>query len=296
MTAELLRNAIQKASPRADKRFLASINDDCWNEIVKRGMADKLVLARFLAQCHHESGGFTKFEESGNYRAETIVKVWPRRFPTIESAHPYAHRPVQLFSNVYANRMGNRGPETNDGWTYRGGGIEMHTGKAQYDKILKATGFTQSEIQNPSNALANFAAASSFWESNGVIAHARAGNDQAVTKKINGGLIGFDDRKKLTQRYTAILENQPPLRGQATRQEVVAKRERQGTAAQASAVVPAAGGASVAGNAESNAVMICIVSLIFVGAALGLAVWLKARASKLNLTLMQERANSYEAA
>lgn len=99
--------------------------------------ANRDYVVEFLAQAAHESGQFTRLEESLNYTAERLVQVWPRRFPSLTVAVPYARNPHGLADLVYANRMGNGSPESGDGWNYRGRGIFMVTGRANYSMVAK---------------------------------------------------------------------------------------------------------------------------------------------------------------
>ena len=158
-------------------------------------------IAAFLAQCGHESGGWTVFEENLYYSAQGLVKVFPKYFPTLESAAVFAKNPEIIANKIYANRMGNGGPESGDGYRYRGRGPIQLTGKANY------TAFAKEMFDDWENLLANpdwvtfdkdFALMSAiwFWNKNGLNKEADAGDLKTMTRKINGGYIGLEDRIK----------------------------------------------------------------------------------------------------
>ena len=88
--------------------------------------------AAFIGQAAHESGNFKMLVENLNYRAETLMKVWPKRFPTLEFAKQYERDPKKIANSVYANRMGNRDEASGDGFRFRGRGLFQTTGHAGY--------------------------------------------------------------------------------------------------------------------------------------------------------------------
>jgi putative chitinase len=158
-------------------------------------------VAAFLAQCGHESGGWTVFEENLNYSAKGLMGIFRKYFPDEATANAYARQPEKIANKVYANRMGN-GPESSgDGWRYRGRGPIQLTGSANY----KA--FAQEMFEDWENLYANpdwvtadrdFALMSAiwFWNKNKLNVQADNGDIKLMTKKINGGYIGLDDRIK----------------------------------------------------------------------------------------------------
>jgi putative chitinase len=158
-------------------------------------------VAAFLAQCGHESGGWTVFEENLNYSAQGLNGIFKKYFPTLESATPYARQPEKIANKVYANRMGN-GPESSgDGWKYRGRGPIQLTGKDNY-RMFAQEMFDdwQNLFENPDWVTADrdFALMSAiwFWNKNKLNVQADAGDIKLMTKKINGGYIGLEDRIK----------------------------------------------------------------------------------------------------
>ena len=158
-------------------------------------------IAAFLAQCGHESGGFTVFEENLNYSAQGLCNIFKKYFPTLESAQPYARKPEMIANKVYANRMGN-GPESSgDGYKYRGRGPIQLTGKANYTAFAKEMFENWQEVvENPDWVTwdKDFALMSAiwFWNKTGLNKEADIGDIKTMTRKINGGFIGLEDRIK----------------------------------------------------------------------------------------------------
>jgi len=158
-------------------------------------------VAAFLAQCGHESGGWTVFEENLNYSAQGLNKVFPKYFPTLESATPYAKKPEMIANKIYANRMGNGAPESGDGYKFRGRGPIQLTGRSNYTAFAKEMFEDwQNVVDNPDWVTADrdFALMSAiwFWNKNGLNKEADAGDIKTMTRKINGGYIGLEDRIK----------------------------------------------------------------------------------------------------
>ena len=149
----------------------------------------------FLGQILHESAGLTQFSEHLNYSAERLCVVWSSRFPTLQSAQPYARNPQALANKVYGGRMGNINP--GDGWKYRGRAPIQITGHDNYAAVGKLMGqdlLTLPELlEQPRFALE---ACIDWWEDR--IPDSMIGDPQKVTKRVNGGLIGLADRIHLT--------------------------------------------------------------------------------------------------
>lgn len=166
-------------------------------------------LAGFLAQASHESSEFRVLEENLNYSAEGLVKTWPSRF-TVTSAKAYARKPEKIANSVYANRMGNGNEASGDGWKFRGRGIKQLTGKNNYSQFGKSVGMTPEEAANYcSTKKGAVESAAWFWKTNGLNKHADADDITGMTKAINGGLIGLDDRKKRYEMVKKILGDAP---------------------------------------------------------------------------------------
>jgi putative chitinase len=157
-------------------------------------------VAAFLAQCAHESGGFTALKENLNYRAETLRKVFPKYFPDDVTAQQYASQPnkQELIANrVYASRMGNGDEASGDGFRYCGRGLIQLTGKQNYCKFAESI---DTPVEQIPEFLATFEGAIQsacwFWETNNLNQYADTGDILTMTKRINGGTIGLEDRKR----------------------------------------------------------------------------------------------------
>jgi putative chitinase len=168
-------------------------------------------IAAFIAQCAHESGEFTTLKENLNYRAVTLRKIFPKYFPTDEIANHYASLPNKqeaIANKVYANRMGNGDEASGDGFRYCGRGLIQLTGKDNYTWFAASIGITPDEA---SEYLQTFEGAAQsacwFWESNNLNQWADKGDILTLTKRINGGTIGLDDRIKHYEHAKHILES-----------------------------------------------------------------------------------------
>jgi putative chitinase len=158
-------------------------------------------VAAFLAQCGHESGGFSVLKENLNYSAQGLNNIFKKYFPTVASAEPYARQPEKIANKVYASRMGN-GPESSgDGWKYRGRGPIQLTGKDNYRAFATDYFDDPETLLNDPDLLidhipTSLLAAVWFWQKNKLNVQADAGDIKLMTKKINGGYIGLEDRIK----------------------------------------------------------------------------------------------------
>jgi putative chitinase len=155
----------------------------------------KLRAAAFIAQCSHESGQFTVMHENLNYRAETLVKVFPKYFPSLAVANQYAKQPEKIANRVYGNRMGNGVETTGDGFKFCGRGLIQLTGKDNYTKLAKYLGL---ELANLCEYLCSIEGALEsacwFWQTHHLNALADKKDMLAITKAINGGTNGLDER------------------------------------------------------------------------------------------------------
>jgi putative chitinase len=162
--------------------------------------------AAFIGQAAHESGNFKMLVENLNYRAETLMKVWPKRFPTLEFAKQYERDPKKIANSVYANRMGNRDEASGDGFRFRGRGLFQTTGHAGYYHAGQALG--EDFVMQPDLvATPQYAAltAGFFWSTHKLNQYADSRDYKMMTKKINGGFIGLDDRIKHINHAIAVL-------------------------------------------------------------------------------------------
>ena len=162
--------------------------------------------AMFIGQCSHECGNFRTLEENLNYRAETLMKLWPKRFPSLEFAKQYERNPKKIANSVYANRMGNRDEASGDGYRFRGRGALQCTGHSTYFHASKALG-VDFVMQPDLVATPKYAALTAgwFWETHKLNAPADALDFAKVTKIINGGLIGLADREKHVREALSVL-------------------------------------------------------------------------------------------
>jgi len=180
-------------------------------------------VAAWIAQCAHESAGFKTLTENLNYSADTMAVVWPSRFAVLgpdkkpvkvkgkNQPNKFAlalHRQPEMIANtVYANRMANGNIESGEGWKYRGRGLKQLTGKDNYTRCGQGLGMDL--VGNPDLLLTPEGASLSaawFWSVNKCGPIADSGDFVALTKKINGGTIGLEDRQK---RYKAVLAAMP---------------------------------------------------------------------------------------
>ena len=151
--------------------------------------------AAFIGQASHESGNFKTLNENLNYRAETLMRVWPKRFPTLEFAKQYEKNPKKIANSVYSNRMGNRDEASGDGYRFRGRGLFQLTGHSNYFHAGKALG--EDFVMNPDLvATPRYATltAAFFWQTHKLNDYADARDYLTMTKRINGGTIGLQDR------------------------------------------------------------------------------------------------------
>lgn len=162
--------------------------------------------AAFIGQCAHESGNFKTLEENLNYKPETLMRVWPSRFPDLAIAMKYAHNPEMIANKVYGGRMGNGPEETGDGWKYHGRGLIQLTGKENYANCGSGIGVDLLSNPNLLNT-PEYAALSAgwFWNKKGLNALADAGDFETMTKRINGGTLGLEDRKAKIAKALSVL-------------------------------------------------------------------------------------------
>ena len=162
--------------------------------------------AAFIGQCGHECGNFKVLQENLNYKSATLMRLWPKRFPTQEIANAYAGNPQKIANMVYASRMGNRDEQSGDGYRFRGRGCIQLTGSTNYYQAGKALGVDfwadPDLVATPKYAALT---AGWFWSTHNCNALSEAGDWVGLTKKINGGTIGLDDRVKHTNEALQVL-------------------------------------------------------------------------------------------
>ncbi len=166
-------------------------------------------IAAFIAQCAHESGGFMVLQENLNYRPATLRKIFPKYFPDDAIANDYCSRPNKqeaIANKVYSNRMGNGDEASGDGYRYRGRGLIQLTGKDNYTFFAGSLGIT---VEEAAEYMATFEGACQsacfFWEQNKLNQWADKNDIVTLTKRINGGTIGLDDRIKHYEHALHVL-------------------------------------------------------------------------------------------
>jgi putative chitinase len=163
-------------------------------------------VAAFLAQTAHESGGYRAIKENLNYRAVTLRKIFPKYFPTDELANAYAQKPELIANKVYGGRMGNGPEESGDGFRYCGRGLIQLTGKDNYTRYAQSL---EISVEEASEHLTTFEgcvqSAAWFWEANNLNQWADKGDILTLTKRINGGTIGLEDRIKHYEHAIHVL-------------------------------------------------------------------------------------------
>ena len=160
----------------------------------------------FIGQCGHECGNFKVLEENLNYRAATLMKLWPKRFPTQEVANSYEKNPKKIANMVYSSRMGNRDESSGDGYRFRGRGCIQLTGHSNYYHAGQACGvdFVMSPdlVGTPKYAAIT---AGWFWSTHNCNTLSENQDWIALTKKINGGTIGLKERIEHTEKAISVL-------------------------------------------------------------------------------------------
>lgn len=192
---ELTQEQLKQLLPR--NPFL-----DHWFSALSRCLPDYEIntpqrAAAFIAQCAHESGEFKALKENLNYRAVTLTKVFPKYFPTMEIAKQYEHKQEAIANRAYANRMGNGSEASGDGFRYCGRGLIQLTGKNNYQAFAASI---ETPVEEVPEFLGTFEGAVQsacwFWETNKLNQYADSGDILTMTKRINGGTIGLEDRIK----------------------------------------------------------------------------------------------------
>jgi len=180
-----------------DSLHISPVWVDALNATFERfDISSNLRKAAFIGQCGHECGNFKVLEENLNYRAEALQKLWPKRFDSTK-AQACARNPKLIANTVYSNRMGNRDEASGDGYRFRGRGCIQLTGSANYHHAGKALGVDF--IMEPDLvAIPMYAALTAgwFWDTHKLNQYADTQDYKTMTKKINGGFIGLEDRIK----------------------------------------------------------------------------------------------------
>jgi putative chitinase len=183
-----------------DHKWLAPLEET----FAKYDISTPVRQACFIGQCAHESGNFKTLQENLNYSAEGLMKTWPSRFATKEIADQYARQPAKIAGKVYNGRLGNTSEE--EAAQYLGRGLIQLTGKENYANC--GTALDIDFVGNPTLLIdPKYAALSAgwFWNKKGLNSLADASDIETMTKRINGGLIGLDDRKTKIAKALSVL-------------------------------------------------------------------------------------------
>jgi putative chitinase len=152
--------------------------------------------AAFVAQTAHESGGFNFVKENLNYGAPGLMKTFKKYFPTEDIANQYAKQGEKIANRVYANRMGNGDEASGDGYRFCGRGLIQLTGRNNYTKFAADLGIsvedTVAYLETPAGAVSS---AGWFWDNNNLNQYCDSNDFVTLTKRINGGTIGLEDRQ-----------------------------------------------------------------------------------------------------
>jgi putative chitinase len=191
-------NLLAITTPEMADKWIDALNATC--EQFNINTPERI--AGFLSQIAHESAGFKATSENLNYSAEALCRVWSSRF-NADNSQEYARNPEKIANKAYCNRMGNGDELSGDGWNYRGRGLIQLTGRDNYTRFSNAVGVDV--VENPDLVAEPEMAALSagwFWSTNGLNALADARDIVGMTKRINGGTHGLDDRQA---KYAAVL-------------------------------------------------------------------------------------------
>jgi len=185
-----------------DQKWLKPLNDT----FEKYQINTPTRQAAFIGQCSHESSNFKVLEENLNYSAKGLMATWPSRFPTLEEATKYERNPEKIANKVYGGRADLGNIEDGDGWKFHGRGVIQLTGRSNYTNCGEALG--QSFSNEPSTLLEPQWACMSagwFWNKKGLNAIADNEDWTTITKRINGGTIGLQDRIEKIHKAMDIL-------------------------------------------------------------------------------------------
>lgn len=193
VTLDLLQHLCPKTKQSVLETYIEPINTAAeYYEMT----ANPARLAGFLAQIAHESGGFNFVKENLNYSAKGLMGTFKKYFPTEAIAKEYERKPEKIANRVYANRMSNGDEASGDGYRFCGRGLIQLTGRANYTKFAQDLGMsiedTVAYLETPNGAVAS---AGWFWDNNNLNQYCDSGDFVMLTKRINGGTIGIEDRK-----------------------------------------------------------------------------------------------------
>jgi putative chitinase len=193
VTLELLKAVCPKTKEEVLKKYVDSLNETATYYDMH---LNKKRAAAFIAQLAHESGGFNFVKENLNYSAAGLLGTFKKYFPNEALAKQYERKPEKIANRVYANRMGNGDEASGDGFKFRGRGLIQLTGKQNYTKFSQDLGISIDEtvayLETPEGAVSS---AGWFWDQNNLNSYCDKDDFVGLTKRINGGTIGLEDRK-----------------------------------------------------------------------------------------------------
>lgn len=203
LTSAQLREIMPRASQENIEKYLDPLN----KKVPQFEINTPLRKAHFIAQVAHESGSFRYSMENLNYSAKALRDVFGKYFPSEELANEYARKPEKIANRVYGNRMGNGDEQSGDGWKFRGRGLIQLTGRDNYRRCGEAIGLNLEEDpdQVSDNPEVSVMAVGWYWQSNNLNHYADQDDIKKVTKIINGGYHGLEDRMAFLKRAKAVL-------------------------------------------------------------------------------------------
>lgn len=191
------------------KKLNVAIMSEVDSIVEKFNITNPLRLSHFLSQCAHESANFTALRENLNYSSDRLIKIFPKYFKDKATADAYARKPEKIGARVYANRMGNGNEQSGEGYKYRGRGYIQLTGKYNYKQFGV---FVGEDLVNTPDLVATkypLTSAAFFFNKNGLWAICDKGNSvdvvTLVTKRVNGGTHGLQDRIEKFNLYNSLL-------------------------------------------------------------------------------------------
>jgi putative chitinase len=193
ITVELLKKICPKTKENVLQKYALSLHEtaEYYDMYVNKKRA-----AAFLAQVAHESGGFNFVKENLNYSAKGLMTTFKKYFPNEAIAKQYERQPEKIANRVYANRMSNGDEASGDGYKFCGRGLIQLTGRANYTKFAQDLGISLDEtvayLETPEGAVSS---AGWFWDNNNLNQWCDKDDFVTLTKRINGGTIGLEDRK-----------------------------------------------------------------------------------------------------
>jgi putative chitinase len=204
ITVELLQQLYPKTKRSVLELYAEPIHEVC----EYYDMYDNMNRAAgFVAQIAHESGGFNFVKENLNYGAKGLVGTFKKYFPNEEMAKPYERQPEKIANRVYANRMSNGDEASGDGYRFCGRGLIQLTGRANYTKFAADLGIsiedTVAYLETPAGAVSS---AGWFWDQNNLNQYCDSNDFVTLTKRINGGTIGLEDRQHHYQLALKLLQ------------------------------------------------------------------------------------------